>query len=170
MNDNKIPPQVARGRRPPAIWLVLAAVLAVASYAGFTALQERTGGVDTADATDAELVALGRQIYDAQCASCHGETLKGQPNWRQRLPSGRLPAPPHDETGHTWHHPDTMLFEMTKYGVQKFGPPGYQTDMAPYVDILSDRQIWAALAFIKSTWPPRIRSRQKKIDRRFREN
>ena len=113
---------------------------------------------------------LGRQVYGTQCASCHGATLQGQPDWRQRLPSGRLPAPPHDETGHTWHHPDTMLCEMTKYGVQEFGPPGYQSNMAPFEDILSDREMWAALAFIKSTWPPKIRSRQKQIDKRFREN
>ena len=167
MNDSSSPP-VARRRRPRALWLALAAVLVAAGYAGFGALQGRgAGGADTADA---ELVALGRQVYDAQCASCHGETLQGQPDWRQRLPSGRLPAPPHDETGHTWHHPDTMLFEMTKYGVQKYGPPGYQSDMAPYEDVLNDREIWAALAFIKSAWPPKIRARQAQIDRRFREN
>lgn len=166
MNDSTSPP-VARRQRPPAMWLALAAVVFFAGYTSFTAFKDHGGG---ADATDAELVELGRQVYGTQCASCHGATLQGQPDWRQRLPSGRLPAPPHDETGHTWHHPDPMLFEMTKYGVQKFGPPGYQSDMAPFEDILSDREMWAALAFIKSTWPPKIRSRQKQIDKRFREN
>ena len=167
MNDNDTS-GVSRRRRPSALWLALAAVVATAGYAGYGALQERDVG--GADAADAELVALGRQVYADECASCHGSTLKGQPDWRQRLPSGRLPAPPHDETGHTWHHPDTMLFEMTKYGVQKYGPPGYQSDMVPFEGILSDREIWAALAFIKDTWPPTIRSRQKQIDRKFREN
>src|SRR5688572_13754832 len=52
----------------------------------------------------------GRQIYDPHCASCHGQKLEGQPNWRIRLPTGRLPAPPHDAGGHTWHHTDDELF------------------------------------------------------------
>ena len=68
---------------------------------------------------DAEVVALGETVYAAQCAACHGASLEGQPNWRERGADGRLPAPPHDATGHTWHHPDAVLFELTKHGLPK---------------------------------------------------
>ena len=67
-----------------------------------------------ADAENAETIALGRTIYETQCAACHGAQLEGQPDWQMPLPSGRLPAPPHDATGHTWHHPDDILFRIVK--------------------------------------------------------
>ena len=57
-----------------------------------------------------DVVTHGAQIYAAACASCHGADLEGQPNWRFRNADGRLPAPPHDETGHTWHHDTIALF------------------------------------------------------------
>src|SRR5215470_2108104 len=69
------------------------------------------------DPKDAALVARGAAVYSQYCASCHGAHLEGQPNWRERQPNGRLPAPPHDASGHTWHHPDNDLFEMTKHGI-----------------------------------------------------
>jgi hypothetical protein len=45
-----------------------------------------------------------------------GANLEGQPNWKERQANGRLPAPPHDASGHTWHHPDAQLFGITKQG------------------------------------------------------
>src|SRR5712691_1553592 len=62
------------------------------------------------------LVARGKAIYADHCASCHGGTLEGQPDWRKRLLNGHLPAPPHDATGHTWHHAGNQLFDMVKNG------------------------------------------------------
>ena len=118
-----------------------------------------------ADADDPALVAEGLKVYGAACASCHGAALEGQPSWRQRKADGRLPAPPHDATGHTWHHPDKQLFEMTKTGPAKL-LPGYESDMPGFAATLSDAEIWAALAYIKSTWPPRIRKRHDAINRR----
>jgi mono/diheme cytochrome c family protein len=109
-----------------------------------------------ADAADAARVALGERLYAQQCASCHGANLEGQPNWRGRLPNGRLPAPPHDETGHTWHHPDRLLFAITKEGlVPPHAPAGYESDMPGFAGKLSDDEIWAVLAFIKSRWTSR---------------
>ena len=120
---------------------------------------------NAADITDAALVALGQGVYVAECASCHGKSLEGQPNWRRRLPSGRLPAPPHDATGHTWHHADEVLFELTKFGPARFVSGGYKSDMPAYEGKLEDQEIWAVLAYIKSTWPPEVRARQEQITR-----
>ena len=124
----------------------------------------KDGPQGSADANDPELVALGQRVYAERCATCHGARLEGQPNWRQRLPTGLLPAPPHNETGHTWHHPDSLLFEITKEGGQASAPPGFKSNMPGFADILSDREIWASLAYIKSQWPGPIRDRQSYIN------
>ena len=113
---------------------------------------------------DAAVVALGKTVYEKHCASCHGANLEGQANWRERLPSGRLPAPPHDRTGHTWHHPDTQLFDLTKRGPAAVVGGSYQSDMPGYAGILSDAEIVAVLSYIKSTWPPIVRQRHDEIN------
>ena len=105
---------------------------------------------------NADNVALGAKVYAQQCAACHGAKLEGQPDWRRRLPNGRMPAPPHDESGHTWHHPDAVLFGITKHGlVPPYAPPGYQSDMPAFGDKLSDGEIRAVLAYIETHWTSR---------------
>ena len=102
----------------------------------------------------------GEENYQLHCANCHGVDLEGQPNWRKLKADGSLPAPPHDETGHTWHHDTKMLIDYTKYGGQKtlatVGFTDYNSGMPGYQDVLSDLQIWEVLAFIRSTWPKEI--------------
>ena len=67
--------------------------------------------------------------------------------------NGRVPAPPHDESGHTWHHPDRVLFGITKYGVApNYAPPRYESDMPAFGGTLSDAQIRAVLEFTKNHW------------------
>ncbi len=113
---------------------------------------------------DLQLVAMGKKIYDANCASCHGRDFKGEANWRERSDDGLLPAPPHDETGHTWHHPDEVLFELTKYGPAKMIGDGYQSAMPGFEDVLTDEEIIASLSYIKSRWPEEIRLRHDQIN------
>lgn len=116
---------------------------------------------------DATLVAEGREIYRDACASCHGASLEGQPNWQQRKADGRLPAPPHDPSGHTWHHPDQLLFLITKHGTEAMvQDPAYVSDMPGFGETLSDRDIVAVLSYIKSTWPPEIQARHDTINAR----
>ena len=104
-------------------------------------------------------VAQGEAVYAAQCASCHGADLEGQPNWQTPGPDGVLPAPPHDDSGHTWHHPDSMLFDYTKFGGEeaaaRMGLEGVVSGMPGFGDVLSDQDIWNVLAFIKSHWSAR---------------
>ncbi|MBV6273765.1 c-type cytochrome [Alcaligenaceae bacterium CGII-47] len=125
----------------------------------------RHSGPAFIDPADQSLVVQGKAIYANNCAACHGESLQGQPNWRERMPNGKLPAPPHDKTGHTWHHPDGMLVDMVKNGLVpgKTAPPGYVSDMPPYRDILSDKEIIAVLTYIKSSWPPKVLEAQKEV-------
>jgi mono/diheme cytochrome c family protein len=142
--------------------------LAVAAVAGVgVATWWQVGGAPAVriDPNDRERVAQGRAVYQQHCASCHGAKLEGQAEWRTRLPSGRMPAPPHDASGHTWHHPGDVLFGIVKEGVQKFAPAGYQSDMPAYAGVLSDAQIVAVLSYIKSTWPDEVRRRHDELER-----
>lgn len=115
-------------------------------------------------ANDASIVATGQRVYQQTCASCHGENLEGEQNWQTRDAEGYLPAPPHDETGHTWHHKGQLLFDLTKYGIQKFAGADYKTKMPAYEDVLSDEQIIAVLSYIKAQWPEEIRTRHDQIN------
>lgn len=117
---------------------------------------------------DAAVVAKGNAIYAEECASCHGANLEGQPSWREPKADGRLPAPPHDATGHTWHHPDAQLFDLVKNGLPETvaGKP-YLTDMPAYAGTLSDAEIVAVLSAIKSRWPDEIRRRHDDLNARL---
>lgn len=105
----------------------------------------------------------GRALYVERCAACHGVNLEGQPDWRSPDASGHYPAPPYDETGHTWHHDDAMLIDYIARGGQAVlddmgvtftsGIPGFGS-------MLSEAEIDAILDYIKSTWPDHIRDLQ----------
>jgi mono/diheme cytochrome c family protein len=120
-----------------------------------------------ADPDNPVLVESGKALYAQHCSACHGANLEGQPNWRKPLPNGHWPAPPHDRTGHTWHHPDKTLFDITKYGMQAM-VADRESDMPAFKDVLADADIWAALSLIESTWPADIRERQRQISRKQR--
>ena len=114
-----------------------------------------------AQAVAAEEGMDGAALYQQHCASCHGTELQGQPDWRSPGPDGRLPAPPHDATGHTWHHGDDILFRITRDGTAAVVGGGYESDMPGFADALIDAEIRAILDYIKSTWPERERAYQR---------
>lgn len=143
--------------------LLAAAALAFWLLAPFGEAEAQPVAIDP---NDAALVTLGRQVYVDQCAVCHGANLEGEANWRQRKPSGRMPAPPHDASGHTWHHADNLLFSITKYGIAETVGRPVESDMPAFRDLLSDREIAASLAYIKSTWPLEIRQRHDAMNQR----
>lgn len=136
------------------IGLAAVVLIAAASWIAYQNLETPTGvGLAEVD------IEAGKMLYGESCSACHGANLEGQPDWRSPGSDGRLPAPPHDEKGHTWHHPDSVIFEYTKIGGKAAlanqgvdfdsGMPGFGED-------LSDEEIWNILAYIKSTWPERI--------------
>ncbi|CCN02587.1 c-type cytochrome [Bordetella bronchiseptica] len=141
-------------------WLVLACGLATA--AGLLAWRLASSSDYIAPAAGQDRLR-GQAIYQANCAACHGAQLEGQPDWRQRLASGRLPAPPHDASGHTWHHPDAVLLDIIRHGMVpgRHAPDGYQSDMPAYAGVLSDAEIALVLAYIKSTWPGQVQQDQR---------
>ena len=113
---------------------------------------------------DGAVVDLGRVVYAENCASCHDVALEGQAKWRQRDADGYLPAPTHDETGHTWHYRDSYLFLMTKYGIENIIVKTYPNNMPAYGDKLTDEEILAVLSYKKSTWSGRMQRRHNEIN------
>lgn len=141
--------------------LVVAAVLAAVAAL-------RAPGPDPvalADPADPARLAQGARLYALHCATCHGAALGGQAGW-DTAPDP-APAPPHDVTGHTWHHGDRMLFDYVKRGgaavVTDLGIAGFESGMPGFADTLSDAEIGAVLAYIKSTWPPRQAQYQREV-------
>lgn len=141
------------------LWIAtLAAVALLVGAVVFAFAPEPQAGLLSPN--DRQVVAQGAEIYTQTCAACHGANLEGQvENWQSPETDGLLPAPPHDETGHTWHHGDTLLFEITKYGVAAAANlTDYRSAMPAYESVLTDEEIIAVLSFIKSTWPDEIRT------------
>ena len=97
------------------------------------------------------LVDDGRKLYDARCASCHGANLQGQPDWKKKLPNGQFPAPPQDDTGHTWHHPDAVIYRIIFEGGNG-DRNAVETGMPAFRDQLSGRDAVAIVSYLKSTW------------------
>jgi mono/diheme cytochrome c family protein len=153
-------------RRRLVIMISIAAGLIAAAAAAWFA---QRNFVPAISADDPRQVALGASVYAARCAQCHGTNLQGQPDWQQRRANGRLPAPPHDASGHTWHHPDEILFGITKNGMTPYAPAGYESDMPAFAGTLTDDEIAAAIAFIESRWPADIRARQAHVNERWND-
>lgn len=101
---------------------------------------------------DANQVARGGQIYQAQCARCHGENGVGAPNWKIPDENLNFPPPPHDDSGHTWHHSDRVLYEAIRDGLRDPLKPDSELRMPPFGSTLNDGEIRYLMEYIKSLW------------------
>ena len=110
-------------------------------------------------AIDPDQLATGKRVYDANCAACHGPNGEGQPNWKVPV-NGVFPAPPHNSSGHTWHHPDQVLLEVIAKGG---GLPN--SAMPAYADILTPDESGAVLDYIKTFWGKQEREFQAQVTR-----
>lgn len=91
----------------------------------------------------------GEVIYVRECAACHGRYGEGNPEWKVPLPDGGLRPPPHDATGHTWHHPDTDLARIVAEGSLVVAP---DSRMPAFGDRLTEAEVASVLAYIKTLW------------------
>lgn len=112
-----------------------------------------------------EQIAQGQEIYAQYCASCHGINAEGQfPNVPdQRDATGRLGAPPHDGSGHTWHHGDELLIGYVLNGGLGLSNPEQFYPMPPFNGILTEQQAINVLAYIKTLWNDEQRASQQLI-------
>ncbi len=99
------------------------------------------------NALDARVMSEGKALYEETCASCHGLQGEGQPDWKRPDAAGVYPAPPHNGSGHTWHHPDAVLLEVIAQGGSL---PNSQ--MPAFAPALSEEEMRLTLAYIKTFW------------------
>jgi len=141
-----------------------AAALVLAGGAGF---EFAAAGAETASILpydDPAEVEAGRAVYAENCASCHGSTLQGEPDWQTRDSEGYLPAPPLDGAGHAWHHPDEQLLEAVRKGVAAIAGGGHKSRMEGFGGVLSEAEMRQALAYVKSRWPAEVIARHNQIN------
>ncbi len=86
--------------------------------------------------------------------ACHGDALQGQENWRDLAAKGEKAAPALDATGHSWHHSDIALGETLRNGA---------APMPAFGDVLTDQEIQAVLAYVKSSWPAATLAQQPQV-------
>lgn len=134
--------------------------LALAVFAIRSSTHSSTALLDYADVTNVEFVAQGKRSYAIRCASCHGSDLKGEQGWPQPRSNGVMPASPLDQSGQSWQHNDQWLFTTIKYGGQATAPAGSSSYMPGFGSGMTDSEIWALIAYIKSTWPQHIQDAQ----------
>ena len=130
--------------------LLLAAAILMACSS--PASEESPSTSDTAPSAE---LALGQQLFTANCAACHGVMGEGQPNWHIPKADGILPAPPLNGDGHTWHHADGFLYRVVSQGgkIQETPTvPSFKSGMPAFGTVLSHDEIVAVLDYVKSLW------------------
>ncbi len=110
---------------------------------------------------DVDGIALGQITYSENCTRCHGVNLEGESNWQMQNEDSSFRAPPHDATGHTWHHSDRLLLESIELGGKRLSANiGGFSEMPAFSDTLTEEEITAVLNYIKSSWPTDLRTIQ----------
>jgi mono/diheme cytochrome c family protein len=108
------------------------------------------GCADEDPVNEAEL-ARGEALYDMHCVQCHGGATGGHIT--------DIP-PPHNAEGHTWHHADCELKRIVLEGMpQREGFP----EMPAFGDRLTEQEVDAILAHIRTWWEPDQREFQADV-------
>lgn len=127
---------VSRARFVPMLGAALAVVL--------------VGCADEDAVTEVEL-ARGEALYERHCVQCHGGATGGQ--------ISDIP-PRHNAEGHTWHHADCELKRIVLEGLpQRQGFP----EMPAFGERLTEEEVDAILAHIKTWWEPDQREFQAEV-------
>lgn len=146
-----------------AVLLAIPAGLAIAD--GFKPTYDPLSKLRVAQTSPDDPVQIrqGAVLYAENCAACHGGALEGAENWQEPNEDGTYKPPPHDDSGHTWHHSDKVIFEYTKLGGEELFKdfPDIISAMPAFGEDLSDAEIWSIIAFIKASWSEEMRASQE---------
>jgi mono/diheme cytochrome c family protein len=116
-------------------------VLCLAALAVFFARSgalPKAPALGRADPANTAQVSVGQAIYASRCAACHGASQQG------------AAAPELGATSQSWQLGDEWLFKVIGEGGLAVAPTGAASGMPAFGGQLSDDQIWAVIAFIKS--------------------
>jgi mono/diheme cytochrome c family protein len=128
------------------VWIV-----ASVTGLGSATVQATESGAAISRGYAAADIKRGAEVFQRNCAECHGARAEGAPDWHRRGADGRFPAPPLNGTGHAWHHPPAALMRTIRDGTLKLGG-----SMPSWGDKLSDGEIEAVLAYVVSLWPDEL--------------
>jgi len=94
-------------------------------------------------AADAASVAAGQQVFEKNCANCHGKTGVGDGKMGAEL----NPKPSNLADG-DWKHGSTdgEIFTVVKDGVKGTGMKGFNSKLTPH-------QIWDVVNYVRSLSP-----------------
>lgn len=157
--------EAGKNSKPPVFLMMAGGVLLILAGAvlglrgPYGTADRETANLPPIPTLDTRQVAAGERLYTQYCASCHGAQLEGEPNWKQPRADGSFPAPPHDSSGHTWHHPDALLLDIIANG----GDPAQGSLMPGFANQLTNEEMEAILAFIKSYWGDAEREAQWQV-------
>jgi mono/diheme cytochrome c family protein len=125
--------------------LPIALLLVIAT--GVTALLRpsllRPGGADAPSTVSATVVALGADIFQANCAACHGAEGQGHV-----LPS----APALNGSEHSWHHSDEQITQLLRDGGSQMPAVAAQW---------SDEEVEAVITYFKQWWSEQQKRAQR---------
>lgn len=148
----------------PRTWNTVVLGLLVATVVGYLAalyLGDRAEWVPV----NPDTVVAGQAVYEANCAACHGLKGEGEPDWKVQRADGTYPAPPHDASGHTWHHSDSVLLGIMRDGSAASGSASFVPRMPAWGNRLSAVELQAVLDYLKTFWGPRERDWQREVTR-----
>ena len=98
-----------------------------------------------------EAKPVGQVLYETNCQSCHGGGSGGRID--------EIP-PRHNANGHTWHHPDQQLIQITTGGFKVSDERG---QMPAFGEVLIMEEIRQILEFVKTWWSEDQRSYQATV-------
>lgn len=89
-----------------------------------------------------DAATAGKAIYDVQCASCHGESGKGDG------PAGKALTPPAANLveSNTNYGDDYLYFRVAEGGAMD----PYNSSMPPFKNVLSEDEIWQVIAHVNT--------------------
>jgi len=106
-------------------------------------------------------------VYAQHCARCHGANAEGAADWQRPGADGNLPAPPHDDRGHTWRHSDGQLAEIIRDGQRDPFNTSPDLTMPAFRDELTDGEVAAVITYFKSLWSTEHRIFQEEQNQRI---
>ncbi len=125
---------------------ILSAILLTACGGGAEAGEPKSdipteyAGKTNPHSGDAASVAAGKVLYEAQCASCHGVSGKGDG------PAGQALTPPAADL--------TVISEGDDYEFYRISEGGamdpYNSSMPAHKSVLSEDEIWQIVAYVDS--------------------
>ena len=125
-----------------------AAILSAQQHDAATHQHPEAAKLKNPVASNAASIAAGKKLYDAQCASCHGTTGKGDGKGGLTLKPR-----PSDLTDAEWKHgaSDGEVFTLIRDGAQKTAMRGYGSKM-------TTNDLWNIVNYLRTLNPKTAKS------------